>query len=68
VENASLPNSSVAYGTRASLPRLAAGGPVVILIGEVYREAAAAHRGLGRQLQPATARQDFAARIAGHSG
>jgi siroheme synthase len=43
VENASLPNLSVAYGTLARLPRLG-GGPVLILIGEVYREAAAADR------------------------
>jgi uroporphyrin-III C-methyltransferase len=38
VENASLPSLSVAYGTLAQLPRLA-GGPVLILVGEVYGEA-----------------------------
>jgi uroporphyrin-III C-methyltransferase len=43
VENASLPQLSVAYGTLTRLPRLG-GGPVLILIGEVYGEAAAAHR------------------------
>lgn len=41
VENASLPDLGVVYGTLAELPRLG-GGPVLILIGEVYREAAAA--------------------------
>jgi uroporphyrin-III C-methyltransferase len=41
VENASLPQLRVAYGTLARLPRSGA-GPVLILIGEVYREAAAA--------------------------
>jgi uroporphyrin-III C-methyltransferase len=41
IENASLPEASIAYGTLAELPRLA-GGPVLILIGEVYREAAEA--------------------------
>jgi uroporphyrin-III C-methyltransferase len=45
VENASLPHLSVAYGTLARLPRLGA-GPVLILIGEAYREAAGA--GVGR--------------------
>jgi uroporphyrin-III C-methyltransferase len=38
VENASLPHVSVAYGTLARLPRLGA-GPVLILIGEAYRDA-----------------------------
>ena len=39
VENASLPHLSVvAYGSLASLPRVD-GGPVLILVGEVYREA-----------------------------
>jgi uroporphyrin-III C-methyltransferase len=38
VENASLPNLSIAYGTLARLPPSGA-GPVLILIGEVYREA-----------------------------
>jgi uroporphyrin-III C-methyltransferase len=38
VENASLPHVSVAYGTLARLPRLGA-GPVLILIGETYRDA-----------------------------
>jgi uroporphyrin-III C-methyltransferase len=49
VENASLPDSSVAYGTLAQLPELAAGmrgGPALILLGEVYAEAAI--RGQGR--------------------
>jgi siroheme synthase len=43
VENAARPQLSVAYGTLARLPRLGC-GPVLILIGEVYREAAAADR------------------------
>ena len=38
VENASLPQLSVAYGTLARLPPSGV-GPVLILIGEVYREA-----------------------------
>ena len=38
VENASLDTASVAYGTLERLPRLS-GGPVLILIGESYREA-----------------------------
>ena len=49
VENASLPDSSVAYGTLAQLAQLAAGmrgGPALILLGEVYAEAAI--RGQGR--------------------
>ncbi len=45
VESASLPHVSVAYGTLARLPRLGA-GPVLILIGEAYREAA--RLGVGR--------------------
>jgi uroporphyrin-III C-methyltransferase len=43
VENASLPEGHVSYGTLADLPRLS-GGPVLILVGEVYREAAEAVR------------------------
>jgi uroporphyrin-III C-methyltransferase len=43
VESASLPDLGVVYGTLARLPQLA-GGPVLILIGEVYREAAGADR------------------------
>jgi len=43
VENASLPEARVSYGTLADLPRLS-GGPVLILVGEVYREAAEAVR------------------------
>jgi uroporphyrin-III C-methyltransferase len=43
VENASLPEGRVSYGTLADLPRLS-GGPVLILVGEVYREAAEAVR------------------------
>jgi uroporphyrin-III C-methyltransferase len=39
VENASLPQLRIAYGTLARLPRPGA-GPVLILIGEAYREAA----------------------------
>jgi uroporphyrin-III C-methyltransferase len=55
VENASLPQLSVAYGTLARLPR-PGGGPVLILIGEVYRKAAAV--GLeARDSRHATARQ-----------
>jgi uroporphyrin-III C-methyltransferase len=38
VENASLDTASVVYGTLARLPRLT-GGPVLILIGEAYRQA-----------------------------
>ena len=38
VENASLDSASVAYGTLERLPRLS-GGPVLILIGEAYRQA-----------------------------
>lgn len=38
VENASLDAASVAYGTLERLPRLS-GGPVLILIGEAYRQA-----------------------------
>jgi uroporphyrin-III C-methyltransferase len=38
VENASLDTAAVAYGTLGRLPRLS-GGPVLILIGEAYREA-----------------------------
>jgi uroporphyrin-III C-methyltransferase len=37
VENASLDTASVVYGTLDRLPRLA-GGPVLILIGEAYRQ------------------------------
>lgn len=46
VENASLPRSRTAYGTLGALESAAsrcADGPVLILIGEVYREAAASH-------------------------
>lgn len=43
IENASLPDMRVSYGTLAQLPRLS-GGPILILIGEVYREAAEAVR------------------------
>jgi uroporphyrin-III C-methyltransferase len=41
VENASLPALNVVYGTLAELPQLAAlgaGGPALILMGEVYRK------------------------------
>jgi uroporphyrin-III C-methyltransferase len=38
VENASLDTASVAYGTLERLPRLS-GGPLLILIGEAYRQA-----------------------------
>jgi uroporphyrin-III C-methyltransferase len=38
VENASLDTASVVYGTLERLPRLS-GGPVLILIGEAYRQA-----------------------------
>lgn len=44
VESASLPAARQAFGTLGELPALAArtaGGPVVILLGRVYREAAA---------------------------
>jgi uroporphyrin-III C-methyltransferase len=44
VENASLPHSRVAYATLACLPRLGGAGPVLILIGQAYREAAEAER------------------------
>ena len=43
----------IAYGTLASLPRVD-GGPVLILVGEVYREAVAAHRA-ARNSRQATA-------------
>jgi siroheme synthase len=42
VENASLPNARTLYGTLQQLPALAertAGGPTLILMGEVYRDA-----------------------------
>ena len=39
VENASLDTLNVAYGTLDRLPRLSGGGPVLILIGEAYRQA-----------------------------
>jgi uroporphyrin-III C-methyltransferase len=43
VESASLPGAGVAYGTLARLPRLEKrDGPALILVGEVYGEAAAA--------------------------
>jgi uroporphyrin-III C-methyltransferase len=43
VESASLPDMDVTYGTLASLPQWnGKGGPVLILLGEVYGEAAAA--------------------------
>jgi uroporphyrin-III C-methyltransferase len=49
VENASLPDLKIRYGTLAQLPRMqSAGGPALILIGEVYREAAAAALAAGR--------------------
>jgi uroporphyrin-III C-methyltransferase len=42
VEDASLPAMRVQYATLADLPRLATrGGPTLILLGEVYREALA---------------------------
>ena len=44
VENASLPGRNVKYGLLKDLPELSRGtpgGPVLILLGEVYREAAA---------------------------
>lgn len=41
VESASLEDASVLYGTLEALPRLT-GGPVLILVGEVYRDARAA--------------------------
>jgi uroporphyrin-III C-methyltransferase len=43
VENASLDTASVAYGTLERLPRLS-GGPLLILIGEAYRQACEAAR------------------------
>ena len=43
IENASLPDVRISYGTLAQLPR-ASGGPILILVGEVYREAAEALR------------------------
>jgi uroporphyrin-III C-methyltransferase len=55
VENASLADVNVAYGTLRQLPRLA-GGPVLILIGEVYAEAAL-HAAASRDLTPRTASQ-----------
>ena len=43
VEDASLPGATVQFATLADLPRLATrGGPTLILLGEVYREALAA--------------------------
>jgi siroheme synthase len=40
VEDASLPGRRVQYATLADLPRLVTrGGPTLILLGEVYREA-----------------------------
>jgi len=40
VEDASLPGMRVQYATLVDLPRLATrGGPTLILLGEVYREA-----------------------------
>jgi uroporphyrin-III C-methyltransferase len=61
VENASLPHLSVAYGTLARLPRLGA-GPVLILIGEAYREAA--RLGVGRPALPSGFLQASARRAA----
>jgi uroporphyrin-III C-methyltransferase len=40
IANASLPDSAVEYGTLSSLP-IVEGGPVLILVGEVYARAAA---------------------------
>jgi uroporphyrin-III C-methyltransferase len=37
IENASLPDVRIAYGTLAQLPR-ASGGPILILVGELYRQ------------------------------
>src|SRR5262249_38100107 len=43
VEDASLPGAHVQFATLADLPRLAPrGGPTLILLGEIYREALAA--------------------------
>ena len=49
VESASTPDAAVACGTLASLPDMASlGGPVLILLGEVYAEALDAARRLAR--------------------
>lgn len=48
VENASLPERRIRYGTLAELPRIAAAlgaGPAVIILGEVLREALASRSG-----------------------
>jgi len=37
IENASLPDVRISYGTLAQLPR-ASGGPILILVGEIYRQ------------------------------
>src|SRR5688572_19529522 len=37
IENASLPDVRISYGTLAQLPR-ASGGPILILVGELYRQ------------------------------
>jgi uroporphyrin-III C-methyltransferase len=43
VESASMPDMGVTYGTLGALPRMnSKGGPVLILLGDVYSEAAAA--------------------------
>ena len=41
IANASLPDAAVEYGTLSSLP-IVEGGPVLILVGDIYAEAAAA--------------------------
>jgi uroporphyrin-III C-methyltransferase len=56
VENASMPDMDVTYGTLGWLPqwRSARGGPVLILLGEIYGEAAAAAlRDLRKAIQSA---------------
>ena len=43
IENASLPDVRIAYGTLAQLPR-ASGGPILILVGEIYRQPGSVER------------------------
>jgi uroporphyrin-III C-methyltransferase len=40
VENASLPDTAVSYGSLARLPQWSRSGPALVLIGDVYGEAA----------------------------
>lgn len=43
IENASLPNVRISFGTLAQLPR-ASGGPILILVGDIYRQPGSVER------------------------